>query len=347
MRTQVYKINPNNIEQDIELLKKAGDILASGGLVAFPTETVYGLGANALDEKAVSNIFTAKGRPSDNPLIVHIGQVEDLNPLVQEVPLKAKKLMDDFWPGPLTIILRSSQRVAKTVSAGLSTIALRMPAHPIALALLKEAGVPVAAPSANISGRPSPTTSEHVEEDLLGKIEVVIDGGSAGVGLESTVIDMTTDVPIILRPGGITKEQIEKSIGYIEIDKNLNEEVQKPRSPGMKYKHYAPKAPLYIAQGDEVEMVKKINNAISNYKSKGYRIGVLTNNQHKDLYEDVLIISLGDNSNPSELAANLYQGLRQFDNTKVDIILAEGYREDGVGLALMNRLKKAAGNKYL
>lgn len=347
MKTQVYKINPNNINDDIQLLIKAGDILASGGLVAFPTETVYGLGANALDEEAVRKIFAAKGRPSDNPLIVHIAKIEDVYPLVKEVPIKAKKLMEEFWPGPLTIILRSSQRVAETVSAGLPTIAVRMPAHPIALALLKEAGVPVAAPSANLSGRPSPTNGEHVEEDLSGKIDIIIDGGGAGVGLESTVIDMTTEIPIILRPGGITREEIEESIGKIEIDSGLEEPKEKPRSPGMKYRHYAPKAPLYIADGDEEVIVEKIKAGISNYKNKGIKVGVLTNNQHQAYYQDVLIISLGDLYNPSELAANLYQGLREFDNYKVDIILAEGYQEKGVGLALMNRLKKAAGNKYL
>lgn len=349
MKTQIYKIDPNNRSSDIEkdILKKAGEILASGGLVAFPTETVYGLGANALNDDAVRGIFTAKGRPSDNPLIVHIAKEEDIYPLVEAVPQKAKKLIRDFWPGPLTIILKSSLKVARTVSAGLSTIAIRMPAHPIALELIKNSGVPVAAPSANVSGRPSPTTAQHVEEDLTGKIDVIIDGGSAGVGLESTVIDLTTEVPVILRPGGITKEQLEKSIGCVEIDKHLEEEKEKPRSPGMKYKHYAPKAPLYIAKGSEEEVVQKIKEAVSSYKSNGLRVGVLTNDKHKELFSDAIVFSLGDELNLSELAANLYIGLREFDKTMVDIIIAEGYEEDGVGLAIMNRMKKAAGNKYL
>jgi L-threonylcarbamoyladenylate synthase len=345
--TQIIKINEENIKEMTSEIDKAGEILARGGLVSFPTETVYGLGANALDEEAVKNIYLAKGRPSDNPLIVHIARIEDAKGLVTKIPEKAEKLMNRFWPGPLTIILESNGVVAPTVTAGLTSVAIRLPIHPIALEVIKASGVPVAAPSANTSGRPSPTLAEHVIEDLAGKIDMIIDGGPAGVGLESTVIDLTSVVPTILRPGGITKEAIEEVIGVVEIDENMTNETAIPRSPGMKYTHYAPRAPLHIGLGDGSKVVKIIQENIRIYQDQGKQVGVLTNDENRCFYDGVLTISLGSLKRPDIMAQNLYKSLREFDKTGVDVILAEGYAEEGLRVALMNRLKKAAGNKYL
>lgn len=331
-------------------LIKAGQILRAGGLVAFPTETVYGLGANALDPMAVEKIYLAKGRPSDNPLIVHIADVSQAAPLVSDLPEVAVRLMQCFWPGPLTLVLPKSTRVPDQVSGGLETVAIRMPAHPVALALIKEAGVPVAAPSANLSGRPSPTTAGHVWEDLAGRIDLIIDSGPVGVGVESTVLDVTADFPLILRPGGVTVEALEKVLGFRPgLDPGIStgpehpaENGIVPRAPGMKYTHYAPKAPLILVDGRLPAVIETIGRLAEEYRRSGQRVGVLAAKETADCYAGNTVITVGSRNKPATIAAGLYAALREFDATPVEIILAEGYERTGLGLAIMNRLAKAA-----
>ncbi|KNY28524.1 L-threonylcarbamoyladenylate synthase [Pseudobacteroides cellulosolvens] len=344
MKTIIKTIDKNSI--DIKNIGIAADILKSGGLVAFPTETVYGLGANALDEKAVSEIFVAKGRPSDNPLIVHVCNVEMVKRLVKNIPELAFKLMEKFWPGPLTLIMEKSSRVPEIITAGLSTVAIRMPSHPIALKIIEESQVPVAAPSANISGKPSPTEAKHVIEDLMGKVELIIDGGSSQVGLESTVLDVTVNPPMILRPGGITKEQLEEAVGKIDIDKAiLSDHLEdiKPRAPGMKYTHYSPKADVIIIEGKVEACVEKIRELAESYKRDGIPVGILATEQTKGLYTVGTVMSLGDRKMPDTIASSLFRELRHLDDKGVRVILAEAIEDTGVGLAVMNRMKKAAG----
>lgn len=331
--------NLNNNEQ----IKEAALWIKNGGTVAFPTETVYGLGATALSDQAVNEIFVAKGRPSDNPLIVHVAKIEQVEQLVTHIPTTAKKLMDAFWPGPLTIIFASCGKVSKYVTANLSTVAIRIPDHPVALALLENAQVPVAAPSANVSGKPSPTQAIHVLHDLTGKIDGVIDGGPTGVGVESTVIDCTTDIPTILRPGGITKEAIEQVIGEVNDDPALKDVSIAPKSPGQKYLHYAPNAPLFLVSPNE----ENITSLIAEQKRVNKKIGVLTTDEHVDKWEQAdVIISCGTRRDLTTVAQNLYDRLRQFDEVDVDIIFAETYPQEGIGQAIMNRLEKAARNNH-
>ncbi|HOV27647.1 MAG TPA: L-threonylcarbamoyladenylate synthase [Pseudobacteroides sp.] len=344
MKTIIKTIDKNNI--DIESISIAADILRSGGLVAFPTETVYGLGANALNEKAVSGIFAAKGRPSDNPLIVHVSNIDMVKDLVNNIPELALKLMEMFWPGPLTLIMEKSSRVPEIITAGLSTVAVRMPSHPIALKIIEESKVPVAAPSANISGKPSPTEAKHVIEDLMGKVELIIDGGSSQIGLESTVLDLTVSPPMILRPGGITKEQLEEVIGKVNIDRSILLDRQadlKPKAPGMKYTHYSPDADVIIIEGNVEACVEKIKELVTDYEEKGISVGILATEQTKEKYTRGVVMSLGDREKPDIIASNLFKGLRYLDNKGVKVILAEAVENAGVGLAVMNRMKKAAG----
>ncbi len=309
-----------------EDIKKAAIALRNGKLVAFPTETVYGLGANALDQKAVAKIFKAKGRPQDNPLIAHIGAKEDLDALVLKVPKKAKILIDAFWPGPLTIVLQKSGIVPEIITAGLPSVAVRMPSLDIALDLIKKAGVPIAAPSANTSGRPSPTSAKHVIEDLRGRIDYIIDGGRTRIGVESTVIDLTVDPPVLLRPGGITKEEIEKKIGQVRISRHGSV----AKSPGMKYRHYSPRA--------EVILTKDIQKSADNYMNKGYKVGIMATD--KTPYSADRIRYIGKSN--EQIAKNLFEAFRDLDKYKVDIILIKGVNDNGLGLAIMNRLKKAS-----
>lgn len=343
MRTEVIKIQTHNF--DIEKIKYAADVLREGGLVVFPTETVYGLGANALDGRAVKNIFKAKGRPSDNPLIVHVSKKESVESLVESISPEAQVLMETYWPGPLTVIMNKSGLVSPVVCAGLKTVAVRMPAHPIALALIDEAGVPVAAPSANISGKPSPTNGEHVISDLYGKVDVIIDSGPAKVGLESTVVDTTGIRPLILRPGSISKEDIEILLSGVDFDSSLTGErfnTFSPKSPGMKYTHYSPNADVVIVRGELPKIISKIRNLIEDYKKQELKVGVLATEQTKDSY-DCQVISIGDREKPETIAANLFNSLREFDNMGVSLIIAESIDETGVGFAIMNRLIKASG----
>jgi len=321
--------------------QEAAKLLRLGEVVAIPTETVYGLGGDATNDGAVSKIFQAKGRPSDNPLIVHIANLSQLDPIVKEIPEKASLLMSVFWPGPLTLIFPKGQGLSELVTAGLETVGIRMPDHPIALEIIQETNLPIAAPSANTSGRPSPTTALHVKDDLQGKIPLIIDGGSTGVGVESTVLDCTTNPPTILRPGGITQEQIEQVIGKVAIDKSLVDQTTAPKSPGMKYTHYAPKAPLYIVQGSAEFLQAQVHQA------KGLKVGVLATEETKDKYDAQIVLSCGSRKDIQSVAHHLYDVLRQFDEYELDLIFSESFSEDGLGQAVMNRLSKAAGHRIV
>ncbi len=344
MKTIIEKIDKNKIDQQI--IEKAGDILWKGGLVAFPTETVYGLGANALDEEAAKKTYAAKGRPSDNPLIVHIADVHALEPIVQEVSDKAKLLIEKFWPGPLTLIFRKTDRVPLGTTGGLQTVAVRMPVDEIALKLISAGGGYVSAPSANTSGRPSPTTAQHVFDDLNGKIDMVLDGGSVEIGLESTIVDMTVDPPMILRPGAITKDMLEDVIGEVAVDKALISDAsnEAPKAPGMKYRHYAPKAKLMIVHGETEEVVKAIKQIAYEQNRLGYKVGIIATNETIGSYTTGIVKNIGSRNNESTVAKNLYKVLREFDEEDVSYIYSEAFTEDGIGNAIMNRLEKAAGH---
>ena len=323
-----------------EIICRAGKVIRSGGLVAFPTETVYGLGANALDREASEKIYRAKGRPSDNPLIVHIADKSMLAPLVKEIPEAAEKLMEAFWPGPMTLIFQKSEIVPHSTTGGLDTVAVRFPNHKIACDLIRESGVGIAAPSANLSGKPSPTEGQHVIDDMDGRIDMIIDDGKVGMGLESTIIDVTVAPPMILRPGFITYEMIKEVINDIQVDKAIfmkPEAGLKPKAPGMKYRHYAPAADYKIYRGDAEEVAKTIILLANEKADEGKKTGIITVNQHLNLYEgklnrDIIVISLGDLYKPEKIAG---QG--------TEYIFGETFSEEHVGWAIMNRLMKAAG----
>lgn len=333
---------------DTEQLKEPAKILREGGLVAFPTETVYGLGANALNEKAAKKIYEAKGRPSDNPLIAHIADFDDLLPLVTEVPEAGRKLMEAFWPGPLTLIFPKSSLVPYGTTGGLDTVAVRMPADPAASALIRLAGVPIAAPSANTSGRPSPTTADHVWQDMNGKIQMIVDGGAVGIGVESTIIDVSGDEPMILRPGAVTQEMASEVLGKeicldpAIISGPLKADV-KPKAPGMKYKHYAPKADLTLVEGNTKAVVSAINKMTEEKLEAGYRVGVICTDETSDLYPGGIVRSIGSRLKEESVAHNLYAVLREFDDLDADYIFSESFSRSHLGQAIMNRLTKAAG----
>ncbi|MFT8320443.1 MAG: L-threonylcarbamoyladenylate synthase [Bacillus sp. (in: firmicutes)] len=325
-------------------IQQAADLLKQNEVVAFPTETVYGLGGNAKDDEAIKKIFAAKGRPSDNPLIIHIAKQEQLTEIVEEIPELAKKLMTSFWPGALTIIFRAKKGALSTyATAGLKTVAVRMPNHPVALKLLEESNLPIAAPSANRSGRPSPTTALHVKEDLDGMIAGIVDGGATGVGVESTVIDCTEARPVILRPGGVTKEQIEQVIGEVGMDPALVNKESTPKAPGMKYSHYAPNAPMILVKGSK----EKIQMLIKGEQSKGKKVGVLTTEENAGFFHADYIFVCGKREELQTVASSLYEGLRSFNHENVDIIFSEMFPLEGVGQAIMNRLMKAAGHQVI
>ena len=345
MKTNRWSVDKNVDEiESYPQIAQAAEFLRKNEVVAFPTETVYGLGGNAENDGAVAKIFAAKGRPSDNPLIIHIAEVERLYDFVEEVPEKAKKLIKKFWPGPLTIIFNKKEgKLSNKATAGLSTVAVRMPAHPVALAIIKETGLPIAAPSANRSGRPSPTTADHVWDDLNGKIAGIFDGGPTGVGVESTVLDCTVGIPTILRPGGITKEQLEAVIGLVNIDPSLTDDKVAPKSPGMKYRHYAPDAPLYLVEGTAETIQKLVNEK----KARGLKVGILTTKENQEWYRGDYVFACGKRSDLSTVASKLYEALRYFNHTDVDIIYSEMFPHEGVGHAVMNRLLKAAGHRVI
>ena len=336
---------------DPGVMAAAGRILKRGGLVAFPTETVYGLGGDALNPEAAANIYAAKGRPSDNPLIVHIAGSEALEVLAAEVPEAAVRLADHFWPGPLTMILPKAECVPKETTGGLDTVAIRMPSHPAAYELIRSSGIYIAAPSANTSGRPSPTTAAHVMEDLDGRIDMVIDGGKVEIGLESTIIDLTGDVPTILRPGFITRRQLEEIIGQVEVDPAIisgnYDPNLKPKAPGMKYRHYAPKGDLTIVEGGREDVAMAINHLTAENDAAGLKTAVIASEENKALYRAPLVINIGPRAHEAEVAANLYDVLRRMDEMSVDRIYAESFSGEGIGTAIMNRLLKAAGHKVI
>lgn len=352
-------------EQLKEWLKAPADCLKNGGLVAFPTETVYGLGADALNETAAARIYAAKGRPSDNPLIVHISEVSDMDKLAF-VNDTARTLAEAFWPGPLTIILPKRDVVPHGTTGGLDTVAIRMPSHPAALELIRQSGVFVAAPSANTSGRPSPTKASHVAEDMTGKIEYIVDGGPVGIGIESTIVDVSGEVPTILRPGFITKKMLEDIIGGVQIDPALEKPMDgfRPKAPGMKYTHYAPKGELTLVEAtdgnavdnnsaDMEEIQKRVSARICALAKEkmdaGFKVGIMAPHETLSSYEghaDV-VLCVGDRNMQSTVAASLYSALRDFDTAEVDYIYAESFRGEGLSYAIMNRLLKAAGQRVI
>lgn len=343
IETKIIKLDELNPKR--EEIRKGAEIIRKGGTVAFPTETVYGLGANALDEKAIDKIFLAKGRPQDNPLILHVSKIDEVYPLIKDIPYGAIPLMKKFWPGPLTIIFKKSEKVLDKVTGGLDTVAIRMPKHKVASMLIEESGVPIAAPSANISGRPSPTNAQHVIEDLNGKVDMIIDGGSTLVGVESTVLDMSSEVPTILRPGGITYEDLLTIFPEVQYDMSIIKEDENivPKSPGQKYKHYAPKAKMIVFVGDLNKVALNINNLASKYIFEGKKVGIMATEETLNKYKKGHIIDVGSRENPETIAQNLFKVLRDFDELGVDIILAEGVSTEGIGTAIMNRMKKACG----
>lgn len=343
--TKVIKINRDCfVPEDTE---EAAVLLRTGRLVAFPTETVYGLGANALDETAARRIYAAKGRPSDNPLIVHIAEMSALYDLAEEVPEEAVKLGKKFWPGPLTMILKKSSLVPFGTTGGLQTVAIRLPADPIARELIRRAGVYVAAPSANASGRPSTTTAQHVYEDLNGRIDMIIDGGPVSIGLESTIVDLTGDTPMILRPGYITKKQLETVLGTVVYDraviaKQMQENIV-AKAPGMKYRHYAPKGEMVIYEGPQEAVVAAINAEIEKRLAQGAVVGVLATDETEQLYVGGHVRSIGSRKDEDSIAAHLYKTLRDFDEIGADYIYSESFDDNPLSSAIMNRLRKAAG----
>ena len=344
-KTLVLAVDAQNPEMD--KIRKAADFIKRGGLVAFPTETVYGLGADALNATAIRSLFEAKRRPLDNPPIVHVCDAKDVYRLAKTVPAKAELLMRRFWPGPLTLIFEHSSIVPSVTVAGLDTIAVRMPRHDVALALIKESGCPIAAPSANLAGKPSPTLARHVLEDLDGLIDAVLDAGPTHIGVESTVLDLTVDPPQVLRPGGTPFEALLKSLERVELNPvataNKILSVEKARSPGMKHKHYAPKAEVVVVEGDIEAVVIRVNELIARYKAGGKKVGVLATNETLRAYSADSVKSLGSRRVLADVARNLFRLLREFNAENVDVIIAEGVSTEGLGLAIMNRLRKAAG----
>ncbi|WP_054951178.1 L-threonylcarbamoyladenylate synthase [Numidum massiliense] len=376
METIVWKLSAEDGVQQLlqhRYIEQAAAALRRGELVAFPTETVYGLGADATNDDAVAAIFAAKGRPSDNPLIAHIGSHAQLETVVSSVPPVAERLIERFWPGPLTLVLPSAGTVSRKVTAGLATVAVRMPSHPIARALLQQTGCPVAAPSANRSGRPSPiarallqqtgcpvaapsanrsgrpspTDVQHVLDDLAGRIYVALDGGETGYGLESTVLDVTESTPVVLRPGGITLEELRDALGDVQVDPFLQQQSGTPRSPGLKYRHYAPRGEMTLVKGKEREMVTRIRALTEQYQREGWKVGVLTTAEHRNAYEADVVIACGQRSELSTVAHGLYRALREFDEVGVERVLAETFPEVGDGATIMNRLRKAAGGRII
>lgn len=344
VKTKLWTVDKNvHIHKGYPQIKEASLLITKNEVVAFPTETVYGLGANAYSDEAVGKIFEAKGRPSDNPLIVHIANESQLQELVNEIPEVAKKLMDAFWPGPLTLVFQKGEGIARQVTAGLATVAVRMPDHAIALSLINESGVPLAAPSANVSGKPSPTLAAHVYEDLCGKIAGIVDGGPTGIGVESTVLDCTTEIPTILRPGGVTKEQLEEVVGIVAVDPALVDDGQAPKSPGLKYKHYAPQAKLILVEGDKLFLQQQVQIA----KQSGKKVGVLTTKENASEYDADIVLPCGSKNDLATVAQHLYEVLRKFDEYEIDVIYSETFPEQGVGKAIMNRLNKAAGGNVI
>lgn len=334
--------------QSCQAIRRAGQIIRQGGLVAFPTETVYGLGGDALNPDSSRKIYAAKGRPSDNPLIIHIADMDALPRIVSEIPEAAKVLAEHFWPGPLTMILPKAKEVPYATTGGLETVAVRMPSHPVALSFIRESGGYVAAPSANTSGKPSPTLASYVAEDMDGRIEMILDGGQVGIGIESTIVDLTVEPPQILRPGYVTDKMLEKVLGEVAVDATVlrsGEECgQAPKAPGMKYRHYAPAGELTIIQGEAGQVTEYINARAAEDMAAGKKVGIIGTRENLDCYKADVVKSVGSRSDEEAIAHNLYAILREFDDEKVTRIYSEGFSTEGFGQAIMNRLLKAAGH---
>ncbi len=359
MNTRIIKVDEENIDR--ESLKEAGELIKSGELVAFPTETVYGLGADALNKEASKKIYAAKGRPSDNPLIVHVADFESLDKIVKEVPREAKLLADAFWPGPLTMCFYKKEIIPDETTGGLPTVGIRMPSHPVALEFIRAAGGYIAAPSANTSGRPSPTLAAHVFDDMKGRIPMIIDGGEVGIGIESTIVDFTGDKVTLLRPGYITKEMLEEALGkevYVDPAVDGTSADAHPKAPGMKYRHYAPKAELILIEGNEKEAVfSKMNELAKKVLLEGKGCGIMVTQENMEVFEQmaksigaesrIVIKNLGQEDDEASVARHLYKVLRDFDEESVDVIYSESFSQSGVGQAVMNRLIRAAGHKVI
>lgn len=353
------------IIKDLDQFNEATRIIQEGGLVAAPTETVYGLCANALNEVAVGNIFKAKGRPNDNPLIVHIADLDMLYTLVREISPIAQKLIDHFWPGPLTLIFKAKSIVPQAVTAGLDTVAIRFPSHPLMQKLIKDSGLPIAAPSANTSGKPSPTNAQRVIEDMDGKIDCIIDdGASSDIGVESTIVDTTGEIATVLRPGGITYEMLEEVLGEIAIDPaitNTLKEGQKPKAPGMKYTHYSPNAEVFIVRnssayldkehhnmfGDLNNLKEHLTSLVSTAHAASKKVGILATDETKHLFKADLVLSAGTESDLLTISAHLFEMLRSFDDAGIDIVYSLAFPKEGLGAAIMNRLEKSAGYHFI
>lgn len=347
MKTKIIKTDKKQINKS--MIQQAGDILKKGGLVAFPTETVYGLGADALNEKAAQKIYAAKGRPSDNPLIVHITNMYDLHKIARDIPDTAVKIADQYWPGPLTMIFQKTEIVPYGTTGGLETVAVRMPSDDIARDVIEAGGGFIAAPSANTSGRPSPTTAQHVMEDMDGRIDMIVDGGPVDIGVESTILDMTVTPPMILRPGAVTIEMLRGLIGDVTVDQTLisADSGQAPKAPGMKYRHYAPNAELVVVEGLQEQVTAEINRLAEEKCAKGYKVGIIGTEETISDYTCGNVKSIGTREDEATIANHLYAVLREFDNDKVNYIYSESFATGGIGSAIMNRLLKAAGHQVI
>lgn len=333
MKTKIFNTDKEN-------LIEAADIIKNGGLVAIPTETVYGLAADGLNKKAIRKIFEAKNRPMDNPLILHISRIDEIHRLIKEIDKKHLEILSKLWPGPLTVILKKSENIPDEISAGLDTVAIRMPRLDITRAFIYLCGTPLAAPSANLSTKPSPTNAQDVFEDMDGRIDAIIDGGASDIGIESTVLDLSQDIPKILRPGFYTKEYLEQYFEKIEIDNAILKEGEVPKSPGQKYKHYAPNAKVIVLMGDDDSFRKEVKNILSSQKN----VGIMTFDNDRDQYDNENIIYMGSKNNLSTMAKILFKSFRKMDENGVELIVVRGVEEKGLGLSIMNRLKKAASN---
>ena len=355
METKLIRVDAQALQDEEKAgsvrkaLQEAGEVIRQGGLVAFPTETVYGLGGDALNPESSKKIYAAKGRPSDNPLIIHIADMEHLGKITKEIPQSAYQLADAFWPGPLTMILPKSEAVPIQTTGGLDTVAVRMPSHPVAMEFIKAAGGYVAAPSANLSGKPSPTTAKYVMQDMDGRIDMIIDGDGVDIGLESTIVDLTGEKPMILRPGYITEEMLDKVLGQVEIDQTLFQADSKeaPKAPGMKYRHYAPKGELVLVEGSPEAVVSYINEQTRMHKERGERTGIIGTSEMTDRYEANSVKIAGSRKDEAAIARQLYTFLREFDDEDIAYMYAESFAGAGMRQAIMNRLLKAAGHKMI
>ena len=349
MNTKLISVSEKEIEEKDALLREAGEILKNGGLVAIPTETVYGLGGDALNKASSKKIYEAKGRPSDNPLIVHVADMESVEKIVTEISGEARKVAAAFWPGPLTMIFPKADIVPYETTGGLDTVAVRMPSHQVARKVITYAGGYVAAPSANTSGKPSPTLAKYVLEDMDGKIDMVIDGGEGDIGLESTILDMTVSPPQILRPGYVTREMLEEVLGRVDEDRTIlrNDTGDKPKAPGMKYRHYAPKGELTIISGEEAAVIEYINKNAEAAMAAGKTVGIIGSKEAVGRYVGDSVKCVGSKSDELSIGKSLYRILREFDEENIDVIYSESFGREGMGQAIMNRLLKAAGHQII